>query len=75
MPPEDVLRDLLALDPALTLQRYYGERAVFYNPGRAALLGVIVASVKDHDGPNDRRANLSRPDVYRLAFGLTRTTL
>jgi hypothetical protein len=65
----------LALDPALTLQRYYGERAVFYNPGRAALLGVIVASVKDHDGPNDRRANLSRPDVYRLAFGLTRTTL
>jgi Family of unknown function (DUF6194) len=41
--------------------------------GRAARLGVIVASVKDHDGPNDRRANLSRPDVYRLAVGLTRT--
>jgi hypothetical protein len=73
MPLEDVLRDHFALDPALTLQRYYGERAVFYNPGRAAPLGVIVASVKDHDGPNDRRANLSRPDVYRLAFGLTRT--
>jgi hypothetical protein len=72
--PEDVLRDLLALDPAMALQRYYGERAVFYNPDRAAPLGVIVASVKDHDGPNDRRANLSRPDVYRLAFGLTRTT-
>jgi hypothetical protein len=30
--------------------------------------------VKDHDGPNDRRANLSRPAVYRLAFGLTRAT-
>jgi hypothetical protein len=30
--------------------------------------------VKDHDGPNDRRANLSRPAVYRLAFGITRTT-
>jgi hypothetical protein len=74
MPPEDVLGELLALDPALTLQRYYGESAVFYNPGRAAPLGVIVASVKDHDGPNDRRANLSRPDVYRLAFGLPRTT-
>jgi Family of unknown function (DUF6194) len=74
MPPEDVLRELLALDPALTLQRYYGERAVFYNPGLAAPLGVIVASVKDSDGPNDRRAYLSRPEVYRLAFGLTRTT-
>jgi hypothetical protein len=74
MPPEDVLRELVALDPAMTRQRYYGERAVFYNPGRAAPLGVIVASVKDDDGPNDRRANLSRPDVYRLAFGLARST-
>jgi Family of unknown function (DUF6194) len=74
MPSEDVLGELLALDAAMTLQRYYGERGVFYNPGRAAPLGVIVASVKDHDGPHDRRANLSRPDVYRLAFGLTRTT-
>ena len=58
----------------MTRERYYGERAVFYNPGRAAPLGIIVASVKDHDGPNDRRANLSRPDVYRLAFGLNRKT-
>ena len=33
-----------------------------------------MASLKDHDGPNDRRANLSRPDVYRLACGLTPTT-
>lgn len=74
MPPDDVLGELLALDPAMTLQRYYGERAVFYNPDRVAPLGVIVASVKDYDGPNDRRANLSRPAVYRLAFGLTRAT-
>jgi hypothetical protein len=59
MPSEDVLREHVALDPARTCQRYYGERAVFYNPGRAAPLGVIVASVKDHDGPSDRRANLS----------------
>jgi Family of unknown function (DUF6194) len=74
MPSEELLRELLALDPAMTRERYYGERAVFYNPGRVAPLGIIVAAVKDHDGPNDRRANLSRPDVYRLAFGLDRTT-
>lgn len=74
MPSEELLRELLALDPAMTREHYYGERAVFYNPGRVAPLGIIVASVKDHDGPNDRRANLSRPDVYRLAFGLNRTT-
>ena len=70
MEPEAVLRDLLARDPDLRLERYYGERAVFYNPGGAAPLGVIFASLKDRDGPNDRRAQLSRPGVYRLAFGL-----
>ena len=72
--PEAILSRLLGLDPHLGREHYYGERAVFYNPRRAAPLGVIVASVKDRDGPNDRRASLSRPDVYRLAFGLTRTT-
>jgi hypothetical protein len=74
MAPETILRDLLALDPGLQRERYYGEQAVFYNPGRMAPLGVIFASIKDHDGPNDRRANLSRPGVYRLAFGLTPRT-
>ena len=53
---------------------YYGERAVFYNPGGAAPLGSIFASVKDRDGPNDRAARLSRPGVYRLAFGLPPAT-
>jgi hypothetical protein len=74
MDPEDILRDLLALDPALRRERYYGERAVFYNPGGTAPLGVIFASVKDRDGPNDRAARLSRRGIYRLAFGLTRPT-
>jgi len=68
--PEEILRDLLARDGDLRLERYYGERAVFYNPGGGAPLGVIFASLKEGDGPNDRRARLSRPGVYRLAFGL-----
>lgn len=65
-----ILRDLLWLDPRLSLERYYGERAIFYNPDRTAPLGIIYAAIKDHDGPNDRAAKLSRPNVYRLAFGL-----
>ena len=72
--PEQILGELLALDPALRRERYYGERAIFYNPHGAAPLGVIFASVKDRDGPNDRTAALSRAGVYRLAFGLTRPT-
>jgi hypothetical protein len=70
MAPAEILRDLLALDRGLTLERYYGERAIFYNPDAVAALGVIFAAVKDHDGPNDRSANLSRAGVYRFSFGM-----
>jgi hypothetical protein len=72
MAPEEILDDLLRLHPGLTLQPYYGERSVFYNPGGARPLGVIFASIKEHDGPNDAKANLSRPGVFRFAFGLSR---
>lgn len=68
--PEEILGELLGLDPGLRQERYWGERSLFYNPGRVAPLGVIFASVKDHDGANDRSANLSRDGVYQFAFGL-----
>jgi Family of unknown function (DUF6194) len=69
--PEEVLNDLLGLDPGLRRQAYYGERSIFYNPGGIAPLGTIFASKKDHDGPNDKAAKLSRQGIYRLAFCLT----
>jgi Family of unknown function (DUF6194) len=69
--PEEVLSDLLGLDPGLRREAYYGERSIFYNPGGVAPLGAIFASVKDRDGPNDKAAKLSRQGVYRLAFRLT----
>ena len=72
--PEAIPRDLLGLDPALRRERYWGEDSLFYNPGRAAPLGVIFASIKDHDGENDRSANLSRPGVFRFAFCLPPAT-
>jgi hypothetical protein len=69
--PEAILRAVLRLDPGLRVEPYYGERAVFYNPGAVAPLGTIVCAIKDHDGPNDRASRLSRPGVYRFAFGMT----
>jgi hypothetical protein len=69
--PEELLSDLLGLDPGLRRQAYYGERSIFYNPASVAPLGTIFASIKDHDGPNDKAAKLSREGVYRLAFCLT----
>ena len=70
--PAKIVAALLALDPNLCLKAYYSEESVFYNPRRAAPLGVIFASLKDHDGPNDAASALSRPGVYRLAFQLPR---
>ena len=72
--PGRILDDLLGLDPDLRLESYWGERAIFLNPGRAAPLGVILAAVKDHDGENDRSAKLSRAGVYRFAFGISPAT-
>jgi hypothetical protein len=71
MSPGEALDRLLALDGELRLPAYYGERSVFYNPGGVAPLGVILASVKEHDGPNDNAARLSRRGVWRLAFGMS----
>jgi Family of unknown function (DUF6194) len=72
--PDEILDDLLGLDPALRRERYWGERSLFYNPGRVAPLGIILASIKDHDGENDRSAALSREGVFRLAFCLAPET-
>lgn len=68
--PAAILAELLELDPDLRVEPYYSEQAVFYNPGRAAPLGVIFAAIKDHDGLNDQASRLSRPRVFRLAFAL-----
>jgi Family of unknown function (DUF6194) len=68
--PDAILRELVGLDRGLRIEPYWGERSLFYNPGRAAPLGVLVASLKDHDGPNDASSELSREGVYRFAFGM-----
>ena len=68
--PDRILRDLLGGDPDLNLERYWGERSLFYNPHRD--LGIIWVSIKDHDGENDSSSYLDRDGVYRLSFQLAR---
>lgn len=72
--PEEILADLLRLDPGLRRERYYGERALFYNPDGRAPLGAIFCAIKDRDGPHDQASNLSRPGVYRFAFEMSDAT-
>ena len=73
MTPDSILERLQALDENLVPTAYYSERSLFYNPGSSAPLGVIFASLKDHDGPNDKSSNLTRPGVYRFAFQMPAT--
>jgi hypothetical protein len=68
--PSAILTELLELDPGVQLERYYGERSLLYNPGCKRPLGVIFASIKEDDGPNDKASRLSRRGIYRLAFQL-----
>jgi Family of unknown function (DUF6194) len=68
--PDDLLGGLVSSDPALNVERYWGERSIFYNPGRERALGIIWVSIKDHDGENDRSSDLDREGVYRLSFQL-----
>ena len=72
--PEEILADLLRLDTGLRRERYYGERALFYNPDRSAPLGTIFCAIKDRDGPNDKASRLSRPGVFRFAFEMCDAT-
>jgi Family of unknown function (DUF6194) len=72
--PDDALDEIARLDAGLRITPYYGERSLFYNPAGAAPLGIIVCSVKDHDGPRDRASQLDRPGVWRFAFGMTRSS-
>ena len=48
----------------------WGESSLFYNPGSALKNGVYFATIKEHDGKNDKASHLDREGVFRLSFGL-----
>ncbi len=43
----------------------WGEKGIFYNPGRVLKRGVYILTVKEKDGDNDKGSKLDRPGVYR----------
>ena len=48
----------------------WGETSLFYNPGKTLKNGVYFATIKEHDGENDKASHLDREGVFRLSFGL-----
>lgn len=48
----------------------WGETSFFVNPGNQLKNGAYFATIKDHDGQNDRASDLGRDGVWRLSLGI-----
>lgn len=68
----DVAATLLVRYPDTVAVETWGETALFCNPGRRLPKGVYLATLKDHDGENDKASGLDRPGVFRLSIGVPR---
>jgi hypothetical protein len=59
MKVEDIADDILSLHPGIIFDSNWGERALFYNPGRVLKKGIYIATFKERDGANDNASRLN----------------
>ncbi|MEM9796915.1 MAG: DUF6194 family protein [Pseudomonadota bacterium] len=71
MQPDDIRADLVAM-PGIVATAAWGETSFFYNPDNRLSRGTYFATIKDHDGANDRASALDRPGIWRVNFGVGR---
>jgi hypothetical protein len=70
MTAEAVMHQITHSYRGLAPKATWGETSLFYNPDNALKTGVYFATIKDHDGENDKASCLNREGVFRLSFGL-----
>lgn len=70
----DVILYCLSSFKDVVLVDSWGERGIFYNPGRVLKRGVYILTVKEKDGANDKGSMLNRSGVYRINIGLRKET-
>lgn len=68
----DAVHDHIIGLPGFDRKDAWGETSYFYNPGRALPRGTYFATIKDHDGENDRTSDLNRDGVWRLNMGVSK---
>lgn len=71
---EDLANEILSLDKGVVFDSNWGERALFYNPGRALKKGIYIATFKERDGANDSASKLDRGGLFRMNVGLTKSS-
>ena len=74
MKPEEILEYCMENLEGSVLVESWGEKAIFYNPGRALKRGVYILTVKEKAGNNDRGSKLNRPGIYRVNLGVRKET-
>lgn len=74
MKPDEILKYCLENLEGSVLVESWGEKGIFYNPGRVLKRGVYILTVKEKDGDNDKGSKLDRPGVYRVNLGVRKDT-
>ena len=69
-----ILNYLVSNFPGLNVIDTWGEKSLFYNPDKLLKRGIYFCTIKAKDGANDQASNLDRDDVFRINFGLSKTT-
>jgi hypothetical protein len=70
--PDSIIQHLLRRFEGTCVVEAWGERSIFYNPGRKLPRGVYFATVKEKDGENDKASHLDRAGIFRFNVGTTR---
>ena len=65
---------LLKTFPDIKMIDTWGECSFFYNPGNLSPRGTYFCTIKEKDGDNDKASELNRENVFRLNFGIKKTT-
>ncbi|MEP5758364.1 MAG: DUF6194 family protein [Litoreibacter sp.] len=72
MTPSLIIDELLHKFDGVTVVEAWGEKSLFYNPGKLLPRGVYFSTLKEKDGDNDRASHLDREGIFRLNVGTTK---
>ena len=70
----DISKYLLHNFHGITQIEAWGEKSFFYNPDREFSRGTYFCTLKEKDGENDSASKLNRDGIYRLNFGIEKST-
>lgn len=70
----DIISYCLTALKDVVLVESWGEKGIFYNPGKVLKRGVYVLTLKEKDGDNDKASLLNREGVYRVNVGLRKAS-